>query len=412
MNNGYEKLNLFFERIKNLSFLQRIFNWKSLLSLSYEAYEEYKLLIGSSDTLSKELDQANNSIAFMKNDNEHLKNELTKLENDVNTLKDNFNAANEKNLQLIHENTIFKQTENDRKTKYEKDVSTLNSIREQIQDDRNKEIQIQQTKEIDRLKSLKETWAKHQDKVKETIKAICQRLTIEYVDKVPFRGSPDNTIKICDEFFIFDAKSPASDDLKNFPTYIKNQTESVKKYVKEENVRKEVFLVIPSNTVEVIDKFSYNLADYNVYIVTLDVLEPLILTLKKIEDYEFVNQLSPEERENICRIIGKFAHMTKRRIQIDHFFAWEFLDILTKCKVDLPKEILTKVIEFEKSEKLNPPIERRAKQILTKDLESDSDKIQKEAEAKEIVFPPSLQKNLRNLPLYDEEESDKSKSNE
>ena len=104
--------------------------------------------------------------------------------------------------------------------------------------------------------------------------------------------------------------------------------------------------------------------------------------------------------------------MTKRRIQIDHFFAWEFLDILTKCKVDLPKEILTKVIEFEKSEKLNPPIERRAKQILTKDLESDSDKIQKEAEAKEIVFPPSLQKNLRNLPLYDEDETDKNKSSE
>ena len=32
--------------------------------------------------------------------------------------------------------------------------------------------------------------------------------------------------------------------------------------------------------------------------------------------------------------------MTKRRIQIDHFFAWEFLDILTKCKGNLPKEIL------------------------------------------------------------------------
>jgi len=401
MHNRYEKLNQFFERIKGLSFLQRIFNWRSLLSLSYEAYEEYKLLIGSSDTLSKDLDKANNSIAVMNNDNEHLKNELIKLEKDLNTLRDKFNTTVEENSRLIHENTIFKQTEIDRKTKYEKDVATLNSIREQIQNDRNKDIQIQQAKEIDRLKNLKDTWAKHQDKVREIIKAICQRHTIEYVDKVPFKGSPDNTIKICDEFFIFDAKSPASDDLKNFPTYIK-----------EENVRKDIFLVIPSNAVEVIDKFSYNLADYNVYIVTLDILEPLILTLKKIEDYEFVNQLSPEERENICRIIGKFAHMTKRRIQIDHFFAWEFLDILTKCKVDLPKEILTKVIEFEKSEKLNPPIERRAKQILTKDLESDSDKIQKEAEAKEIVFPPSLQKNLRNLPLYDEDETDKNKSSE
>ena len=152
------------------------------------------------------------------------------------------------------------------------------------------------------------------------------------------------------------------------------------------------------------------MGDYNVYVVTIDVLEPLILSLKKIEEYEFVGQLSPEERENICRIVGKFAHIAKRRIQIDHFFAWEFLDVLTKCKADLPQEILEKVIEFEKAEKTNPPQERRSKQILTKDLQLDSEKIQREAEAKAIVFPPSLQKNLNSLPLYEDDESNKHES--
>jgi len=233
---------------------------------------------------------------------------------------------------------------------------------------------------------------------------ICQKHTIEYVDSVPFKGNPDNTIKICDEFVVFDAKSPGSDELQNFPSYIKVQTESVKKYVREENVRKDVFLVVPQNTVEVIPQFTFNMADYSVYVVTLDVLEPLILSLKRIEDYEFVNQLSPEERENICRVIGKFAHMTKRRIQIDHFFAWEFLDILTKCKAYLPKEILERVIEFEKSEKLNPPQDRRSKQILTNDLQADAERIQREAEAKAIVFPPSLKEKISSQPLYEEDE--------
>ena len=147
------------------------------------------------------------------------------------------------------------------------------------------------------------------------------------------------------------------------------------------------------------------MGDYNVYVVTLDVLEPLMLTLKKIEAYEFVEQLTPEERENICRIIGKFAHMAKRRIQIDQYFAWELLDILTKCKADLPREILEKVIEFEMSEKLNPPQERRAKQIPIAELESDTEKIQKEAQAKAVTFPHSLQKDLNKLPLYEGEES-------
>ncbi|MEZ4997303.1 MAG: hypothetical protein R2758_07535 [Bacteroidales bacterium] len=38
---------------------------------------------------------------------------------------------------------------------------------------------------------------------------------------------PDNTIEISGEYIIFDAKSPANDDLSNFPTYIKNQADNL-----------------------------------------------------------------------------------------------------------------------------------------------------------------------------------------
>lgn len=442
-----DRLSLFFDKIKSIGFWQRIFGWRQVRELSYDAYEEFKKLIESLNYAIKDMEQTKSSVVGLSKDNEYLKSEKIKLESSQESIRNNLSAATEeisglkasvaskdetirmsekkiheqeKELAVIkeqvnqlnnsiaqikQENTVFKQIEVDRKTKYENGVATLDKITDQIQSARQEELEERQKKEIQRIESMKETWAKHQESVKQAIKMICEKHTIEYVEKVPFKGSPDNTIKLCDEYVIFDAKSPSSDDLDNFPNYIKLQTESVKKYIKEENVRKDIFLVIPSNTVHVTESFSYNMADYNVYIVTLDVLEPLILALKKIEDYEFVNQLTPEERENICRIIGKFAHMTKRRIQIDHFFTWEFLDILTKCKADLPKEILDKVIEFEKAEKLNPPQERRSKQILNKDLESDNEKIQKEAEAKGIIFPPTLQRDLKNLPLYDAEKT-------
>ena len=53
-----------------------------------------------------------------------------------------------------------------------------------------------------------------------------------------------------------------------------------------------------------------------VFIVTKDSLEPIILSLKKIEDYEFADKLSPEERDNICRVTdGTFSHA--KQIQID-----------------------------------------------------------------------------------------------
>ncbi len=407
MNTKFEKLSLFFDTVKTIGFWKRIFGWRYVRNLSYDAYKEFNELIDLLVHTNKEFDDVKSSIAVLNNDNEHLKSEKNRFDKSLEIMQTRFDAVNKENAQLKNENIVFKQKESDRQTKYESDVSTLNSIRNLIESDRKKETDEKQQNEIKRLQSLKDTWAKHQESVKQAIKSICEKHTIQYVDKVPFRGTPDSTIKLCDEFVIFDAKSPASDDLENFPAYLKIQTESVKKYVKEEGVRKDVFLVIPSNTVDVVESFAYNMADYNVYVVTLDVLEPLILTLKRIEDYEFVNQLSPEERENICRIIGKFAHMTKRRIQIDQFFAWEFLEILTKSKSDLPKEILDKVIEFEKSEKLNPPQEKRDKQILNKDLESDNKKIRKEAEAKGIIFPATIEKKLNALPLYNNEKSNK-----
>ena len=246
------------------------------------------------------------------------------------------------------------------------------------------------------FEKMKRQWNEHETTVKQSLKMICQNHFIKYVDQVPFHGNPDNTIEICDEYLIFDAKCPSNDDLTNFPKYIKAQTETLKKYVSQDKVKKDIFLVVPTNTIHTIAQLNYNMGDYNVYIITKDSLEPIILSLKRIEDYEFVNQLSPEERDNICRVIGKFAHTTKRKIQIDQFFATEFLELLVRCKNDLPEDILKQVIEFEKAERLNPPSEKKAKQILTKELQDKHDSINAEAGMREVVIPLNFEE-MKNL---------------
>ena len=62
----------------------------------------------------------------------------------------------------------------------------------------------------------------------------------------------------------------------------------------------------------------------------------LILSLKKIEDYEFADKLSPEERDNICRVIGTFAHAAKRRIQIDQWYNQIVISDIQKAGRILP----------------------------------------------------------------------------
>jgi uncharacterized coiled-coil protein SlyX len=389
MNLNYDNLRTFFERIKSLGFWQRVFYWNALKALSYEAYEEFRSLSDTIDTLNQQVTGRDATISDKEKNLQILSarvNDLTsanqKLENRITNLETDLKRINSEKAEVVNKITRYEQTEQTRQEEFQKNVSGVNAIRTGLENDRQKinDERIREREEA--FEKMKLTWRNHEEAVKTSIKNICQSHLIDYVKDVPFKGKPDNTIKIAGEYVIFDAKSPAGDDLVNFPKYLKIQTESVNKYIKQENVKSDIFLVVPSNTVDVINQFSYRMGDYNVFIVTIDALEPIILSLRKIEDYEFAEQLTPDERENICRIIGKFAHTAKRKIQIDYFFSYQFLDILSKCNIDLPADIYKSVQEFEKAEKLNPPQEKRAKQILTDELIAESEKLALEARAK------------------------------
>jgi len=311
--------------------------------------------------------------------------EQVKTEN--TTLKEKLSNIEQERNNLKNENISLKKEEENRNETLRKSIESTNTRQEDLTKEKER-LNDERVKETeDRLEKMKWTWGEHEKDVENHLQLICRNHVIKYISQEDFphpRNKPDNSIEIMDQLIVFDAKSPANDDLSNFPKYIKLQTESLKKYAKHDDVKKDLFLVIPSNTLHVINQFTYNIGDYNVYIITKDALEPIILSLKKIEEYEFADKLSPEERDNVCRIIGKFAHTTKRRIQIDQFFAEEFLDTLNKAGTQLPRDILESVIQFENAEKLNPPMEKRKKQILTKDLKAKSIEIKKEIELRNI----------------------------
>jgi hypothetical protein len=254
---------------------------------------------------------------------------------------------------------------------YQLKISGLNQLKQELNDDRvrlQKELVEAETK---RLEEMKRTWLAHEENVQQTIATLCKKHTIEYAGKesYPFKGKPDNAIKICGEYVIFDAKSPQSQDQGNFPDYLIAQAKQAEKYVAEDGVRKELFLVVPSNTVENIVPLSHELGSYRVYVVSLDALEPIIMTLKRIEDYEFAEQLSPEERDAICTSVGRLTHLTKRRMQVDAFFCEESMGALMQCK-QLPDDIAKEVDRYEKAARLNPVQDRGKKKITDKDVAS------------------------------------------
>lgn len=436
-------LHSFLERLKTINFFQRLFFWKSVRTQLIDAaaslgslQNELRNLENSKTELGNEISgyrkdirlleeqktrweeaqkgfhemklQKDNRISELSNQlatthTNHknsealvtgLKTELAEIKESLRQVQQNLKDAREECIQLKNE-------EETRKADHSKAIDSFQKWREQIQADRNREIEERQEAEIQRLKNLKQTWNEHENQVKAKMKMLCQKHTIEYAGTFPFKGTPDNAIKLASEYIVFDAKSPAAEDLNNFSSYLKDQAEKAKKYAKQEAVKKDIFFVVPSNTLETIKQTVFALGDFDVYIVSIDVLEPLLLCLQKIETYEFAEQLTPEERENICRIIGRFTHLTKRRIQIDSFFARQFMEMVLKCDSDLPEEIKKEVAGFEKAEKLNPPSDRRTKTIDNKQLQNDVNQLSLEIESKGVVTD-DLSEELNRVRLYRE----------
>lgn len=393
-----EKLNLFFAQIKDISFWQRLFHWRKIRTLSFDAYEEYRSFARELEANRENLEKVKNRLTDISTRNENLSQrvrdiELLSVRKDASLeelngrLREYSGNINE----LTKKVTTFEATKEDNVRNYNENIARLNQTKESFEAERRKLNEDRIREAADRFEAMKRQWAEHEADVKNTIIRICDVNHVNYIDKVPFRGNPDNTIEISGEYIIFDAKSPANDDLSNFPLYIKSQAENLKKYASQDNVKKSVFLVVPTNTIDKLKQLTYHLGDYDVFVITRDSLEPVILSLKKIEEYDLADKLSPEDRDSICRIIGKFAHTTKRRIQVDQFFQKEFIDLVLKSEKDLPEEIQKQVIEFEKSEKLNPPTEKRAKIISIDDLQKKGEEIDTEAQARKLTLPGSAE---------------------
>lgn len=433
METGFDSIKKLVNELKTLSFWDRIFKWSIVRTTLVDASADLQRMISGYENQaqlrheleleknrSKSAHESAEELKFLRTEKESLmkdkvslesKNEIylrrgTELSNELSASKQKNEVYENELKSLRNEIAYLKSSDGQRLKDYESKMSNLTETIKRFDRDRIQEKEDRHAREIERLKQMKQTWVNHEDNVKSRIKLICQKHGVEYSDKVPFKGKPDNTLRINDEYLIFDAKSPANDDLSNFPLYLKAQSEQASKYVKEEGVRREIFLVVPANTLEVLQQFEFRLSDYTVFIISIDSLEPMILALRKVEDYEFAEKLSPEERENICRVIGKFVHLSKRRIQIDGFFAKQFFELLYRSDADLPKDILDKAVEFERSEKLNPPTDKRAKQISNRELQQEVNKIRSDAEQKGIYTEEThLSKGLNKLPLYTEDSS-------
>jgi len=203
MNLNYDNLKAFFERIKSLTFWQRVFYWSTLKALSYEAYEEFKSISDIINALNQQVNDKDARISDHEKNLQILSARVTdltsanqKLEIRLTNLETDLKRINSEKAEMANKITRFDKTEQSRLDEFQKNVSGVNAIRTGLENDRQKINDDRIREKEEAFEKMKQTWRNHEESVKTVIKNICQSQLIEYVKDVPFKGKPDNTINI------------------------------------------------------------------------------------------------------------------------------------------------------------------------------------------------------------------------
>ncbi len=394
------------QELQALSWWGRLFGWSRIRRMLLDASTEWESNQTSMARMSAELQALQNDLMQAQQAVKMAEARAGDLHRDKERLDLELGSSRREVQRLGSELAGLTQIDQQRRAELQNNLTSLAQLKDRIAEERLQEHQARQEELERKQQRLRQTWQTHQVNVSNKIRQIAEKYTLQVVDKFPLKGEPDNVLSICEQYVVLDAKSPGGEDLANFGIYLKTQAESASKYTKQEGVFGQLFFVVPSNTLESLPQTVFRFIEYTVYVIPVEALEPVILSLVKVEDYMNVKEISPEDRRNIFVILGRFAHLTKRRLQVDQFFANESLSLAAETENRLPEEMRKEVAEIEKSVRLNPPQERTTKEIGLSSLQSQHKKIEKGLRERGVL-PESenLASGLNELPLYTPEDT-------
>ena len=227
-NNRFETLKDIFkdvknilEKINNYGFLQRLFAWKLLKKDSTKLDSKLEDLQDTISDLRQKFNR-HDDLNNVKIENDNLKKEITTYENTIDGEKKKLADAQNK----YHNMITSQEKRQEKKEKEEKDKHDQ--------------------EEADR----KVSWQTHESEVSAFIQSECMKYDIQYIgpQDFPDRKKPDNSIIIDERHIIFDAKSPGDkEDSAAFIRGLNQKAKDQEKYTKMPNVKKDIYLVVPSN---------------------------------------------------------------------------------------------------------------------------------------------------------------------
>jgi len=391
------------QEVNSIGFWKVLFGWTRIKKFLVESFFDIQKLLDIGEQNQIELEKIQRELDQSEAKFNSTQQRISELQQDKASQATELSGLRERIRELDSEVINLKKVDEVRYTEHQKSVQALVELKQSVVEEKRLEKEAKEQAIFDRVEYQKRTWQRHQQDVKNKVMLLCEKHTIQYIDDVPFKGDPDNTVQICNQFQVLDSKSPRGEDLNNFPIYISKEAQAAKKYAEKKDVRPDIYFVVPSNTLEVLTQTVFEFERHRVFVIPIEALEPTLLNLKRIEEFEFIQEFSPEDRDAICRIIGRLIHNVKRRVQIDISMGRETMSLASDCERLLPEEIAKEVLTVERNIIINPTKEMKGKEIPLEDLKTGLQKIEHAAAGLGInISPEVVSINIDTKPSYQE----------
>lgn len=322
--------------------------WKLTSSSTEDADPRLKAEL---DRRMEEIGELKGQVSTIKSEKQELEVKGKELSKTYLKLESEMNALRKERDALASRVTKYEASDEQRQKEQKDMTNELASTRKALEDER---VRIRREDE-ERMQYAEEErdrmWANHENDVVSALYELCKKPQFAFSaydnTKLPsgFDGSlkPDFLIDFLEQFVIFDAKVSRSQDLQ---TYIKDAVKKTAKKVKgNKDIYPTIFLVVPTEAISSLKQRSFYEEGFTFYAVSPEALEPILASLKRIETYEFAQEMDPQERENIVDILAHFDFHISTRNAVDYQLLQHGLETLAKIRgqdSDFLREVLIK----------------------------------------------------------------------
>ncbi len=295
--------------------------------------------------LKAELDRRTQEIGELKNQIDQLKTEKTELSGNgknmfaqLKNLESEYKAAQKEREALSNRVNKYENKEDQQHKRHEELIGQQEQARKALEDEKMRIRREDEERKAHALEERDRMWNAHEQNVIAQLSELCKKPQYGFTaydnTNLPegFHGKlkPDFMIGFLQQYVIFDAKVSRSQDLQN---YVKDAVKKTAAKIKgNEDIYPTVFLVVPTEAIGELKQKSFYEEGFSFFIIAPDALEAIFSSLKKIENYEFAQEMDPQERENIVDMLAHFDFHIATRNAVDFHLLQHGLETLEKLR--------------------------------------------------------------------------------